>query len=146
MPSAEDIGPVPEGSKPDTRRQPDRSDSRIRRLPPLCVAAAGRGRDAAPSSEQLSAAVAAPGTVHDRLAGGRQAGVVPDRFRACADVYAVRWENARTGYFRADARRRRRLAPGHGPPRPARRLNRRQSEPTRRVWPTGAWLAAAESR
>lgn len=56
-----------------------------------------RGQDTAPAPEQLSAAVTAPGPVtmgspvEDKLA------VYADRFRARTDVYAVRWENARTG-------------------------------------------------
>ena len=56
-----------------------------------------RGQDTVPAPEQLSAAVAAPGSVtmsspvEDKLA------LYADRFRARTDVYAVRWENARTG-------------------------------------------------
>jgi hypothetical protein len=56
-----------------------------------------RGQDTAPAPEQLSAAVAPPGlvvmssSVQDKLA------LYTDRFRARADVYAVRWDNARTG-------------------------------------------------
>lgn len=56
-----------------------------------------QGQDTAPPSEQLSAAVTAPGSVtmaspvEDKLA------LYADRFRARTDVYAVRWENARTG-------------------------------------------------
>jgi superfamily II DNA or RNA helicase len=55
------------------------------------------GQDTAPAPEQLSAAVAPPGlvvmssSVQDKLA------LYTDRFRARADVYAVRWDNARTG-------------------------------------------------
>ena len=56
-----------------------------------------RGQDTAPGSEQLSAALAAPGfvtmasPVEDKLA------LFASLFRARSDVYAVRWENARTG-------------------------------------------------
>jgi len=56
-----------------------------------------RGQDTAPAPEQLAAAVAPPGLVvmsspvEDKLA------LYTNRFRARADVYAVRWENARTG-------------------------------------------------
>jgi hypothetical protein len=56
-----------------------------------------RGQDTAPAPEQLSAAVAPPGlvvmssSVEDKLA------LLADRFRARTDVYAVRWDNARTG-------------------------------------------------
>jgi superfamily II DNA or RNA helicase len=56
-----------------------------------------RGQDTAPAPEQLSAAVTPPGmvvmssSVEDKLA------LYTDRFRARADVYAVRWDNARTG-------------------------------------------------
>jgi hypothetical protein len=60
-----------------------------------------RGQDAVPTperlAEQMSAPVAAPGLVtmaspvRDKLA------LFADRFQARPDVYAVRWENARTG-------------------------------------------------
>ena len=56
-----------------------------------------RGQDTTPAPEQLSAPVAPPGLVtmaspvEDKLA------LFTDRFRARADVYAVRWENTRTG-------------------------------------------------
>ncbi|HZL75701.1 MAG TPA: DEAD/DEAH box helicase family protein [Propionibacteriaceae bacterium] len=56
-----------------------------------------RGQDTAPAPEQLAAAVAPPGLVvmsspvEDKLA------LYTNRFRARADVYAVRWENTRTG-------------------------------------------------
>lgn len=56
-----------------------------------------RGQDTAPAPEQLSAAIASPGLVtmsspvEDKLA------LYADRFGARADVYAVRWENTRTG-------------------------------------------------
>ncbi|MET7396328.1 DEAD/DEAH box helicase family protein [Dactylosporangium sp. NPDC005572] len=55
------------------------------------------GRDTAPAPEQLAAPVATPGlvtmasSVRDKLA------LFNDRFQARTDVYAVRWENARTG-------------------------------------------------
>lgn len=56
-----------------------------------------RGQDTAPGPEQLSAATAAPGfvtmasPVEDKLA------LFASLFRARSDVYAVRWENTRTG-------------------------------------------------
>ncbi len=56
-----------------------------------------RGLDTAPAPEQLAAPVTPPGLVtmaspvQDKLA------LYADRFRARTDVYAVRWENARTG-------------------------------------------------
>ncbi len=56
-----------------------------------------RGQDTAPAPEQLSAAVTPPGlvvmssSVEDKLA------LYIDRFRARADAYAVRRDNARTG-------------------------------------------------
>ena len=67
-----------------------------------------RGQDTAPAPEQL--AVPAPGLVtmaspvQDKLA------LYADLFRARTDVYAVRWENARTGATRVDARGGRRMA------------------------------------
>ncbi|WP_344612135.1 TOTE conflict system archaeo-eukaryotic primase domain-containing protein [Dactylosporangium salmoneum] len=56
-----------------------------------------RGLDTAPAPEQLAAPVAAPGLVtmsspvRDKLA------MFADRFHARTDVYALRWENGRTG-------------------------------------------------
>ena len=56
-----------------------------------------RGQDTMPAPEQLSAAIHKPGPVamsspvEDKLA------LYADRFRARSDVYAVRWENTRTG-------------------------------------------------
>jgi hypothetical protein len=56
-----------------------------------------RGQDTTPAPEQLAAPVTAPGlvtmasSVRDKLA------LFNSRFQGRADVYAVRWENARTG-------------------------------------------------
>jgi superfamily II DNA or RNA helicase len=56
-----------------------------------------RGQDTTPAPEQLSAAIHKPGPVtmsspvEDKLA------LYAERFRARSDVYAVRWENTRTG-------------------------------------------------
>lgn len=56
-----------------------------------------RGHDTAPAPEQLAAPVATPGlvtmasSVRDKLA------LFNNRFQARTDVYAVRWENSRTG-------------------------------------------------
>jgi hypothetical protein len=85
---------VVEGELPRLRRELERlraENARLARLVDL------RGHDTAPAPEQLSAAVAPPGLVvmsspvEDKLA------LYTDRFRARADVYAVRWDNARTG-------------------------------------------------
>lgn len=56
-----------------------------------------RGQDTAPAPEQLSAAVAPPGPVHMASPVADKLALYADRFRARADVYAVRWENNRTG-------------------------------------------------
>ena len=50
-----------------------------------------------PAPEQLSAPVAAPGLVTMASPVGDKLALFADRFRARADVYAVRWENTRTG-------------------------------------------------
>ena len=56
-----------------------------------------RGQDTAPAPEQLSAPVAAPGLVTMASPVADKLALFADRFRARTDVYAVRWENARTG-------------------------------------------------
>ena len=56
-----------------------------------------RGQDTAPAPEQLSAAVAPPGLVTMSSPVKDKLALYADRFRARTDVYAVRWENARTG-------------------------------------------------
>src|SRR5690348_4675641 len=56
-----------------------------------------RGQDTTPLPEQLSAPVAAPGLVTMASPTGDKLALFADRFRARADVYAVRWENSRTG-------------------------------------------------
>ncbi|MGI5180518.1 hypothetical protein ACQEVZ_29810 [Dactylosporangium sp. CA-152071] len=69
-----------------------------------------RGQDTAPAPEQLSAAVAPPGLVHMASPVADKLALYADRFRARADVYAVRWENNPNRHERMDARGRRRLA------------------------------------
>ncbi|HEX5995713.1 MAG TPA: hypothetical protein VFY84_11275 [Jiangellales bacterium] len=56
-----------------------------------------RGQDTAPAPEQLSAPVAAPGLVTMASPVADKLALFADRFRARVDVYAVRWENSRTG-------------------------------------------------
>ena len=56
-----------------------------------------RGQDTAPGPEQLAAPVAAPGLVTMGSPVGDKLALFADRFRARTDVYAVRWENVRTG-------------------------------------------------
>ncbi|WP_247663243.1 hypothetical protein [Micromonospora sp. U21] len=56
-----------------------------------------RGQDTSPVPEQLSASVAAPGLVTMASPVGDKLALFADWFRARVDVYAVRWENARTG-------------------------------------------------
>lgn len=56
-----------------------------------------RGQDTAPPPEQLAAAVAPPGPVHMASSVADKLALYADRFRARTDVYAVRWENHRTG-------------------------------------------------
>ena len=76
------------------RRELDRlraENARLSRLLEL------RGQDTAPGPEQLAAAVAPPGLVTMASPVGHKLALYADRFRARPDVYAVRWENARTG-------------------------------------------------
>jgi hypothetical protein len=54
-----------------------------------------QGRDTAPAPEQL--AVPAPTLVTMESSAQDKLALYMDRFRARTDVYAVRWENARTG-------------------------------------------------
>ena len=78
----------------DLRREVHRlraENARLSRLLEL------RGQDTAPSPEQLSAAVAAPGMVTMASPVADKLALFADRFRARSDVYAVRWENTRTG-------------------------------------------------
>ncbi len=56
-----------------------------------------QGQDTAPAPEQLSAAVSPPGTVVMSSPVAQKLALYTDRFRARTDVYAVRWDNARTG-------------------------------------------------
>ncbi|MDT5034772.1 MAG: hypothetical protein QOC94_4943, partial [Actinoplanes sp.] len=56
-----------------------------------------RGQDTAPSPEQLSAPVAEPGLVTMTSPVADKLALFADRFRARTDVYAMRWENTRTG-------------------------------------------------
>ncbi|MER7273470.1 DEAD/DEAH box helicase family protein [Dactylosporangium sp. NPDC000244] len=56
-----------------------------------------RGEDTVPAPEQLSVAVAPPGFVSMASPVAEKLALYADRFRARADMYAVRWENARTG-------------------------------------------------
>ena len=78
----------------DLRREVERlraENARLSRLLEL------RGQDTAPSPEQLSAPVAAPGLVTMASPVADKLALFADRFRARADVYAVRWESTRTG-------------------------------------------------
>jgi superfamily II DNA or RNA helicase len=56
-----------------------------------------RGQDTAPAPEQLSAAIAPPGMVVMSSPVADKLALYADRFRARTDVYAVRWDNVRTG-------------------------------------------------
>jgi superfamily II DNA or RNA helicase len=78
----------------DLRREVDRlraENARLSRLLEL------RGQDTAVAPEQLSAPVAVPGLVTMASPVADKLALFADRFRARADVYAVRWENTRTG-------------------------------------------------
>ena len=56
-----------------------------------------RGLDTAPAPGQLSAAVAPPGLVVMSSPVADKLALCIDRFWARVDVYAVRWDNSRTG-------------------------------------------------
>jgi hypothetical protein len=56
-----------------------------------------RGQDTTPPPEQLSAPVAATGLVTMASPVADKLALFTDRFQARTDVYAVRWENTRTG-------------------------------------------------
>ncbi|GIE98117.1 DEAD/DEAH box helicase [Paractinoplanes rishiriensis] len=56
-----------------------------------------RGQDTSPPPEQLSAPVTPPGLVTMSSPVNDKLALFADRFAARPDVYAVRWENARTG-------------------------------------------------
>ena len=66
-------------------------NARLSRLLDLC------GQDTSAAPEQLAAAIAPPGLVDMSSPVRDKLALYADRFRARADVYAVRWENARTG-------------------------------------------------
>ena len=105
MPSAEDSDPVspvcgadnkngPVDEFAGLRREVERlraENVRLSRLLDL------RGQDTSPAPEQLSAPVAPPGLVTMDSPTGDKLALFDDRFRARTDVYAVRWENTRTG-------------------------------------------------
>jgi hypothetical protein len=102
----------------DLRREVQRlraENARLSRLPGL------RGQDTAPSPEQLSAGVGAPGMVTMASPVADKLALFADRFRARTDVYAVRWENTRTG------------ASGWSPPVDGPKLNWLPSPPTNRL-------------
>jgi hypothetical protein len=67
------------------------------RRTPGCQGCSNRGQNTAPALEQLSAPVAAPGLVTMASPVADKLTLFADRFRARVDVYAVRWENTRTG-------------------------------------------------
>lgn len=78
----------------DLRREVERlraENARLARLLEL------RGQDTAAAPEQLSAPVEPPGLVTMASPARDKLALFADRFRARADVYAVRWDNARTG-------------------------------------------------
>src|SRR5437868_9218139 len=56
-----------------------------------------RGQDTTAAPEQLAAPVAAPGLVTKASPVRDKLALFNNRFQARTDVYAVRWENARTG-------------------------------------------------
>ena len=78
----------------DLRREVQRLQAENARLSRLLKL---RGQDTAPTPEQLSAPVAAPGMVTMASPVADKLALFADRFRARTDVYAVRWENTRTG-------------------------------------------------
>ncbi|WP_245714620.1 TOTE conflict system archaeo-eukaryotic primase domain-containing protein [Micromonospora inyonensis] len=78
----------------DLRREVERlraENTRLARLLKL------RGQDTTAAPEQLSAPVEPPGLVTMASPTRDNLALFADRFRARADVYAVRWDNARTG-------------------------------------------------
>lgn len=78
----------------DLRREVERlraENARLARLLEL------HGQDTTAAPEQLSAPVEPPGLVTMASPTRDKLALFADRFRARADVYAVRWENARTG-------------------------------------------------
>ncbi|MFI5905949.1 TOTE conflict system archaeo-eukaryotic primase domain-containing protein [Dactylosporangium sp. NPDC051541] len=84
----------PEDEFDDLRREVERlraENARLARLLDL------RGQDTSPAPEQLSAPVATPGLVTMASPVADKLALFADRFRARTDVYAVRWENTRTG-------------------------------------------------
>ncbi|WP_250028844.1 TOTE conflict system archaeo-eukaryotic primase domain-containing protein [Paractinoplanes maris] len=78
----------------DLRREVQRLQAENARLSRLLEL---RGQHTAPPPEQLSAPVAAPGMVTMASPVADKLALFADRFRARTDVYAVRWENTRTG-------------------------------------------------
>ncbi|MFI7547971.1 TOTE conflict system archaeo-eukaryotic primase domain-containing protein [Actinoplanes sp. NPDC049599] len=78
----------------DLRREVQRLQAENARLSRLLEL---RGQDTAPAPEQLSAPVAAPGMVTMASPVADKLALFADRFRARADVYAIRWENSRAG-------------------------------------------------
>ena len=78
----------------DLRREVQRLQAENARLSRLLEL---RGQDTAQAPEQLSAAVAVPGMVTMASPVADKLAWFADRFRARTDVYAVRWENTRTG-------------------------------------------------
>ncbi|MCZ7421084.1 hypothetical protein O7605_16360 [Verrucosispora sp. WMMA2121] len=78
----------------DLRREVERlraENARLARLLEL------RGQDTTAAPEQLSAPVDPPGLVTMASPTRDKLALFADRFRARTDVYAVRWDNARTG-------------------------------------------------
>jgi superfamily II DNA or RNA helicase len=78
----------------DLRREVQRLQAENARLSRLLEL---HGQDTAPAPEQLSAPVAVPGMVTMASPVADKLALFADRFRARTDVYAVRWENIRTG-------------------------------------------------
>ena len=78
----------------DLRREVERLRAENARLGRLLVL---RGQDTTAAPEQLSAPVEPPGLVTMASPTRDKLALFADRFRARADVYAVRWDNARTG-------------------------------------------------
>jgi len=78
----------------DLRREIQRLQAENARLSRLLEL---RGQGTAPPPEQLSAPVAVPGMVTMASPVADKLALFADRFRARTDVYAIRWENTRTG-------------------------------------------------